>query len=70
MPSGVSGGLYFTQPELSAQLAQARLAEAQERGVHTLITDDPHALHHLQQHAEHSSAIRVNSLYELLAEQL
>jgi Fe-S oxidoreductase len=71
MPCGVSGGLYFTQPELSAQLAQARLAEAQERGVRTLISDDPHVLHHLRHHAEHgSSGIRVSSLYELLAEQL
>jgi Fe-S oxidoreductase len=71
MPSGVSGGLYFTQPELSAQLAQARLAEAQERGVRTLITDDPHALHHLQQHAgQNGSPVAVKSLYELLAEQL
>lgn len=70
-PSGASGGLYFTQPELSAQLAQARLTEAQERGIRTLITDDPLALHHLQRQAEQSdSGVTVKSLFELLAEQL
>ncbi len=71
MPCGVSGGLYFTQPELSARLAQARLVEAQERGVRTVITDDPHVLHHLQHHAEKSgNGVTVSSLFELLAEQL
>lgn len=71
MPCGVSGGLYFTQPALSVQLAQTRLAEAQERGVHTLLTDDPYALHHLQHQAEQSdSPVAVKSLFELLAEQL
>jgi Fe-S oxidoreductase len=70
-PSGASGGLYFTQPALSAQLAQARLAEAHERGVRTLITDDPHVLHHLQRQAELSpNAVTIRSLYELLAEQM
>lgn len=70
-PCGASGGLYFTQPELSAQLAQARLAEAEERGVRTLITDDPHVLHHLQRQTElNHNAVVVSSLYELLAQQL
>jgi hypothetical protein len=47
------------------------LAEAQERGVRTLITDDPNVLHHLQRQAEKdSSGVRVKSLFELLAEQL
>jgi Fe-S oxidoreductase len=68
-PCGASGGLYFTQPELSAQLARTRLAEAQERGIRTLITDDPHSLFHLQHHALNDS-VAVKGLFELLAEQL
>jgi Fe-S oxidoreductase len=68
-PCGASGGLYFTQPELSGQLAQARLAEARERGVRTLITDDPQTLFHLQQQARNGSVV-VQGLFELLAEQL
>ncbi|MBI1881117.1 MAG: (Fe-S)-binding protein [Chloroflexi bacterium] len=68
-PCGASGGLYFTQPGLSAQLAQARLAEAQERGVRTLITDDPQTLFHLQ-HQAWNDNVTVKGLFELLAEQL
>jgi Fe-S oxidoreductase len=64
-----TGGLYFTQPRLSALLAQTRLAEAQECGVKTLITDDPHTLFHLQRHATNGN-VAVKGLFELLAEQL
>jgi hypothetical protein len=64
-PSGASGGLPFTQPGLSAKLAETRLDEAQERGVKTLITDDPQTLHHLQQHNKRDIAVK--SLFELLA---
>lgn len=67
MPCGASGGLPFTQPALAAALAEARLAEAQARGVKTLITDDPQTLYHLQRYAKD---IAVKGLYELLAEQL
>jgi Fe-S oxidoreductase len=64
-----TGGLYFTQPRLSALLAQTRLAEAQECGVKTFITDDPHTLFHLQRQAINGN-VAVKSLFELLAEQL
>jgi hypothetical protein len=67
-PSG-TGGLYFTQNQLSAMMAYTRLAEARERGVKTLITDDPLTLFHLQHHAGRSG-VTVKGLFELLAEQL
>jgi Fe-S oxidoreductase len=68
-PSGSSGGLPFTQPELSARLAQARLAEAKARGVKTIITDDPQALYQLRRYAG-GDAINIKGLFELLARQL
>jgi Fe-S oxidoreductase len=68
-PCGAGGGLPFTQPELSAKLAQARLTEAQERGVKTLISDDPQVLYHLRRHAD-GNKIDIKGLFELLAEQL
>lgn len=64
-----TGGLDFTQPRLSALLAQTRLAEAQASGVQTLITDDPYTLFHLQKHATNGHVV-VKGLFELLAEQL
>lgn len=67
-PCGASGGLPFTQPALSANLAQTRLAEAQERGIKTLITDDPASLSQLRQHA--NGSITVAGLWEMLAAQL
>jgi Fe-S oxidoreductase len=67
-PCGSSGGLPFTQPSLSAKLAEARLDEAQKRGIKTLITDDPQTLHHLRQHNKRD--IVVESLFELLAAHL
>ncbi len=70
-PCGAGGGLYFTQPQLAAQLAQARLIEAHERGVNTLITDDPHVLYHLRRQSENSNNnIVVSGLFETLAAQL
>lgn len=68
IPSG-TGGLYFTQPALAALLAQNRLAEAEARGIKTLVTDDPYTLFHLQQHATNGN-VAVKSLFELLAEQV
>lgn len=68
-PCGGSGGLPFTQPGLSAQLAQTRLAEAAERGIKTLITDDPQVLYHLRRYAD-GTTVQVEGLYELLERQL
>jgi Fe-S oxidoreductase len=68
-PSGASGGLAFTQPELAAKLAQARLAEARERGAKTLVTDEPQVLYHLRRHAN-GSGVEIRGLFELLAGQL
>ena len=70
-PSGVSGALQFTQPELSAKLAQTRLAEAQERGIKTVISDDPQVLHHLRNQTANSELnIEIVGLFELLAANL
>jgi Fe-S oxidoreductase len=68
-PCGAGGGLNFTQPELSARLAQARLAEAQERGIKTIITDAPEVVYHLCQHAD-GAEVEIRGLFELLAGQL
>ena len=68
-PCGASGGLPFTQPELALELARATLNEAQNRGIQTLITDDPEVLHHLRRSRIDDDPVIV-SLYELLAEQL
>jgi hypothetical protein len=59
--------LPFTQPDLAASLAQARLAEAEAQGVKTIITDDPQVLYHLQHQTD---GITIRGLFELLAEQL
>jgi Fe-S oxidoreductase len=70
-PSGANSALYFTLPHMSALLAQTRLAEAAERGVQTLITDDPRVLYHLHRQAEKSyPRIEVRGLFELLVTQL
>ena len=70
-PCGTSGGLQFTQPNLATQLAQARLSEAQERGVKTIITDDPAVLNHLTNQVEQGQYdLEVIGLFELLAQQL
>jgi Fe-S oxidoreductase len=68
-PCGASGGLPFTQPELSALLAQARLAEAAAYSVKTLITDDPQVLYQLRRHAV-GNTIEIKGLFELLVRQL
>ena len=66
-PCGVSGGLSFVQPELAAHLAQARLDEARQRQVKTIITDDPLTLHHLKQQTQNgNSDVAISGLYELL----
>jgi Fe-S oxidoreductase len=68
-PCGASGGLPFTQPELSALLARARLAEAEAYGVKTLFTDDPQVLYQLRRHAGGNS-LELKGLFELLVGQL
>ena len=69
VPTGVSGGLTFTQPELARRLAEVQIQAAIERGARTLVTDDPHTAHHLSQVAA-GSDITVAGLFELLAENL
>lgn len=68
-PTGVSGGLTFTQPELARGLAQVQISSARERGARTLVTDDAHVAHHLSEVAE-GSGLTVVGLFELLAENL
>jgi heterodisulfide reductase subunit D len=67
-PCGAIGGLEFTQPDIAARLADARLADAATAGARWLITDDPGCLDHLRGRA--ASGIEVRGLYELLVEQL
>lgn len=61
--------LQFTQPHIANHLTYARLADAHERGAQILISEDPGDLHHLNRHAERFG-LRVQGLYELLAEHL
>jgi Fe-S oxidoreductase len=67
-PCGAVGGLEFTQPAISTQLAEARLADAAAAGAAWLITDDPACLHQLQTCA--TGDVHVLGLYELLADRL
>jgi len=68
-PGGAVGGLEFTHPELAARMSRARLAEAAATGAQLLVTEDPAALAHLAAHAD-GAEIKVEGLYELLAERL
>ena len=67
-PGGAVGGLEFTQPALAAQMTRERLAEAAATGAEMLVTEDPLALAHFAAHA--AGTLKVQGLYELLAEQL
>lgn len=58
--------LQFTQPELAAQLTQARLNDAVQVGAQRLITEDPGCLSHMNLYAS-EFGLRVEGLYELLA---
>lgn len=66
-PCGAIGGLEFTQPALSAEMARLRLAEAAETGAEVLLTDDPHCAAQLDRFAQ---GLRVQSVIERLADQL
>jgi Fe-S oxidoreductase len=68
-PTGETGGLEFTQPQIADALTQARLADAANAGATGVITESAASLHHLERHAP-AYNLRVVGLYELLAEQL
>ncbi len=64
---GATGGLEFTQPWLAKEMARKRIAGAREIGAEIFLTDDPHCVSHLEQH---SDGMRVQSLIEILVDQL
>jgi Fe-S oxidoreductase len=66
-PCGATGGLEFTQPWLAEAMAKKRLDGAREIGAEVVLTDDPHCVSHLVQHA---AGLRVQNLIEVLAEQM
>ena len=66
-PCGATGGLEFTQPWLATAMAKKRLDGARDIGAEIVLTDDPHCVSHLVQHAD---GLRVQNLVEVLAEQL
>ncbi len=66
-PCGAIGGLEFTQPALSAEMARQRIVDARETGAEILLTDDPHCAAQLESFAQ---GLRVQSVIELLAEQI
>ena len=66
-PCGATGGLEFTQPKLASAMAQKRLDGARDIGAEIVLTDDPHCVSHLAQHAD---GLRVQNLIEMLAEQV
>ena len=61
--------LQFTQPALADLLTQARLDDAVNAGAGGVITEDPGSLAHLERLAL-ASGVRVQGLYELLADHL
>jgi Fe-S oxidoreductase len=61
--------LQFTQPAISDQLTQARLADAANVGALRIITEDPGCLAQLNRHAP-QFGLQVEGLYEFLANQL
>jgi Fe-S oxidoreductase len=63
------GALQYTNPHIATHLNYARLADALERGAQLLITEDPAGLAQMAQHAGRFK-LRVQGLYELLAQQL
>jgi Fe-S oxidoreductase len=64
---GATGGLEFTQPWLAEAMAKKRLDGARDIGADVVLTDDPHCVSHLAQHA---AGLRVQNLIEVLAEQV
>jgi Fe-S oxidoreductase len=61
--------LQFSNPPLAERLSRARLQDAQNSGVTTLICEDPATLYQLNRFAG-EYGLRVRGLYELLAEQV
>lgn len=59
--------LGYTHPEIAEALTGARLEDAREVGARMVVTEDPGTLAELYRHVD-SGSIRVESLYELLAE--
>jgi Fe-S oxidoreductase len=66
-PCGAIGGLELTHPEIAAELADARLADAAAADARWLFTDEPACCHQL---SGRSADVTVRGLYEALAEQL
>jgi len=64
-----STALQFTHPHIAGQLTLARLEDAQSSGARWLLSDDPGTLSKLEGLAQ-GFGLRVQGLYELLAEQL
>ncbi len=64
-PCGASGGLEFTQPALSRQMARACIDDARQSGAETLLVDDALCAAQLAQHAD---GMPVKNLIEILAE--
>ena len=63
-PCGAIGGLERTHPDVAAELARVRIADARDAGATVLVSDDPECVAHLQRHA--ADDMTVVSLYELL----
>lgn len=61
--------LQFTKPDIAEKLTRARLEDARQSGAKLLVTDDPATLSALQAMAG-EYGLRIQGLYELLAEQL
>lgn len=61
--------LQYTNPHIATHLNYARLADALERGAQLLVTEDPAGLAQMAQYAGRFR-LRVQGLYELLAQQL
>jgi len=64
-----STALQFTQPHLADQLTFARLDDVVKSGAQVAITEDAGTLYQLNRHAARFG-VRVQGLYELLAEQI
>lgn len=68
-PTGETGALQFTQPQIADALTQSRLADAAEAGAQGVVTEGAASLAHLERHAP-AYEMRVRGLYELLAEHI
>ncbi len=64
-----STAVQFTRPDIADALTRARLEDARNAGAEILLCEDPGTLFHLNRHAA-SMGLRVQGLYELLAERL